>query len=128
MTFSKTTLNGTVEILASKDFTAIPVNVLDSNEYSNDNVLLAGTPLTFNNEFYPPAGILLYDVYPAQNPNAALIVQGVIDAKKAQAHSGVTYTSQIMAATPGIVFRFNVGAAEEEDADDGEGGEGGGGN
>lgn len=113
MIFSKTTLNGTVEILASKDFTAIPVNVLDSNEYNNDDVLLAGTPLSFTDEFNPPAGILLYDVYPAKNPNAALVVQGVIDAKKAQEYSGAEYTSEIMATMPGIVFRFNVGIPED---------------
>ena len=114
MNFSKTTLNGTVEILASKDFTAIPVDVTKATEYNNETYLPAGTPLSFSatNDFYPGSGILLYDVYPVTNPNAALVVKGVIDAKKAQEHANVTYTSEIMAAMPGIVFRFNVEATD----------------
>ena len=47
MNFAKTTYGGTVEILASKDFQAIPVKVAGSS------VLKAGTPLTANPPLAP---------------------------------------------------------------------------
>lgn len=83
MNFAKTTYGGTVEILASKDFQAIPVKVAGSS------VVKAGTPLTAAGESTTGSGaigILLYDVDPTKNPNAAAVVQGIIDATKAQAH------------------------------------------
>ena len=107
MNFAKTTYGGTVEILASKDFQAIPVKVAGSS------VLKAGTPLTTTGESTTGSGaigILLYDVDPAKNPNGAAVVQGIIDSTKAQAHSEVTYVSALYSALPGIVFRTNIGA------------------
>ena len=107
MNFAKTTYGGTVEILASKDFQAIPVKVAGSS------VLKAGTPLTADGESTTGSGaigILLYDVDPAKNPNGAAVVQGIIDSTKAQAHSEVTYVSALYEALPGIVFRTNIGA------------------
>ena len=107
MNFAKTTYGGTVEILASKDFQAIPVKVAGSS------VVKAGTPLTAAGESTTGSGaigILLYDVDPAKNPNCAAVVQGIIDSTKAQAHSEVTYVSALYEALPGIVFRTNIGA------------------
>ena len=107
MNFAKTTYGGTVEILASKDFQAIPVKVAGSS------VLKAGTPLTADGESTTGSGaigILLYDVDPAKNPNGAAVVQGIIDSTKAQAHSEVSYVSALYEALPGIVFRTNIGA------------------
>ena len=107
MNFAKTTYGGTVEILASKDFQAIPVKVAGSS------VVKAGTPLTADGESTTGSGaigILLYDVDPSKNPNAAAVVQGIIDSTKAQAHSEVTYVSALYEALPGIVFRTNIGA------------------
>ena len=107
MNFAKTTYGGTVEILASKDFQAIPVKVAGSS------VMKAGTPLTSAGESTTGSGavgILLYDVDPTKNPNGAAVVQGIIDATKAQAHSAVTYVSALYEALPGIVFRTNIGA------------------
>ena len=107
MNFAKTTYGGTVEILASKDFQAIPVKVAGSS------VLKAGTPLTATGESTTGSGaigILLYDVDPAKNPNGAAVVQGIIDSTKAQEHSEVTYVSALYEALPGIVFRTNIGA------------------
>lgn len=107
MNFAKTTYGGTVEILASKDFQAIPVKVAGSS------IVKAGTPLTAAGESTTGSGaigILLYDVDPSKNPNAAAVVQGIIDATKAQAHSEVTYVSALYSALPGIVFRTNIGA------------------
>lgn len=106
MIFNETTIAGGVEILASKDFQAIPVKV------AGNNVVKAGTPLTAAGASTTGAnavGVLLYDVDPAKNPNGAAVVQGIIDATKAQAHSSVTYVDALYAALPGIVFRTNIG-------------------
>ena len=107
MKFSKTTYGGTVEILASKDFQAIPVSIAGSS------VLKAGTPVTAAGESTTGSGaigILLYDVDPNRDPNGAAVVQGIIDATKAQAHSEVSYVDALYSALPGITFRTNIGA------------------
>lgn len=109
MNFAKTSYGGTVEILASKDFQAIPVKVAGSVE------LKAGTPITAAGESTTGSGaigILLYDVNPTKNPNGAAVVKGIIDATKAQEHSGVAYVGGLYSALPGIVFRTNIAAQE----------------
>ena len=109
MNYSKTTLNGDVEILASKDFQAIPVKVATPG---SGTVVKAGTPLTDAGESTTGSGaigVLLYDVDTAKNPHGAAVVQGIIDATKAQSHSGVTYVSALYSALPGIIFRTNIG-------------------
>ena len=109
MKMKTTTVAGTVEILASKDFQAIPITVATPGE---GTVVKAGTPLTAAGESTTGSGavgILLYDVDTAENPNAAIVVQGIIDAVKAQAHSGVVYASALYTALPGIVFRTDIG-------------------
>ena len=108
MKYNQTTVGDGVEILASKDYQAIPVKVAAP---VTGTVVKAGTPLTAAGESTTGAdaiGILLYDVDTAENPNGAAIVQGIIDSAKAQAHSGVSYSS-IEAALPGIIFRNNCG-------------------
>lgn len=105
-----TTIAGGIEILASNDYQAVPVKVATPGE---GTVVKAGTPLTAAGAATTgasAAGVLLYDVDTADNPNAAMVVQGIIDATKAQAHSGVTYVSALYEALPGIVFRTNIGA------------------
>ena len=107
MNFAKTSYAGTIEILASNDYQAIPVKVAGSS------VVKAGTPLTAAGESTTGSGaigVLLYDVDPTKNPNGAAVVQGIIDATKAQAHSEVTYVAALYSALPGIVFRTNIGA------------------
>ena len=107
MNFAKTEYAGTIEILASNDYQAIPVKVAGSS------TLKAGTPITAAGESTTGSGavgILLYDVDPTKNPNGAAVVQGIIDSTKAQAHSAVTYVSALYEALPGIVFRTNIGA------------------
>ena len=109
MVFDVTTIAGNVEILASKDFQAIPVKVATPG---SGTVVKAGTPLTSAGDSTTGSGaigILLYDVDTAVNPNGAAVVQGIIDSTKAQAHSGVTYVSALYSALPGIVFRTNIG-------------------
>ena len=119
MVMDITTVAGTVEILASKDFQAIPIKVAVPGTTSDgvftpadDPVVKAGTPLTSagaSTTGSGAVGILLYDVDTSANPNGAVVVQGIIDSTKAQAHSGVTYASGLYSALPGVVFRTNIG-------------------
>lgn len=118
MNFSKTSIGGTVEILASKDFQAIPVTV------TGTTVVKAGMPLklsdpTKNGDVTAVKagtganGILLYDVDPTVNPNAAMVVSGIVDWTKCKANSGATATGAAMKAIlPAIEFRENIGVNE----------------
>ena len=111
MKYTETSIGGSIEILASKDFQAIPAKVVAANG-AGTTVVKAGTPINADGAATTGSGavgILLYDVDTAENPNGALVVQGIINATKAQAHSGVTYVSALYAALPGIVFRTNIG-------------------
>ena len=114
MKFKTTSVGGTVEILAADDFDAIPFTVTETA------AVKAGTPMTLAGKkaaAATAAGILLYDVDPAENPNAALVVRGVIDQRKAEKHAGVTYdAAALKTAVPGIVLRNNIGvnAADTE--------------
>ena len=117
MKMKSTSVGGTVEILASKDFTAIPFTVTETTAVkAGQPMTLAGKKATYTAGQSGAAGttnangILLYDVDPAENPNAALVVQGVIDGKKAAAHSGATIdAAALKAAVPGIIVRDNIG-------------------
>ena len=109
MKFNQTSVGGGVEILASKDFQAIPVKVATPGE---GTVVKAGTPLTdagVSTTGSGAIGVLLYDVDTAENPNGAAVVQGIINAKVAQDHSGVSYASALYEALPGVIFRTNIG-------------------
>lgn len=115
MKFETNAIGGSVEILASKDFQAIPAKIV-AGDGAETTVVKAGTPITADGAGTTGAGavgVLLYDVDTAENPNGALVVQGIIDAVKAQAHSGVTYVSALYSALPGIVFRTNIGVNGE---------------
>lgn len=116
MKFKDTTIGGGVEILASNDFQAVPIKVaVPSGEGVTSTVVKAGTPLTAAGAATTGAnavGILLYDVATEENPNGAVVVQGIIDKIKAQAHSGVTYAAALATALPGIVLRDNIGVNE----------------
>ena len=108
MKFSQTTVGGGVEILASKDYQAIPIKVATPG---SGTVVKAGTPLTSAGESTTGSGavgILLYDVDTAENPNGAAVVMGIINSKVAQDHSGVTYASALYSALPAVIFRENI--------------------
>lgn len=110
MKYSQTSIGGGVEILASKDFQAIPVEVAVPG---SGTVVKAGTPLNAAGESTTGSGaigVLLYDVDTAENPNGAAVVQGTINATVAQAHSEVSYADALYSALPGIIFRTNIGA------------------
>lgn len=112
MVMDVTTVAGGVEILASKDFQAIPIKVATPE---TGTVVKAGTPLTSagaSTTGSGAVGILLYDVDTAVNPNGAAVVQGIIDKTKAQSHSGVTYAAALATALPGVVLRDNIGVNE----------------
>ena len=109
MKYAETAVNGGVEILASNDYQAVPIKVAVPGA---GTVVKAGTPLTAagaSTTGSGAVGVLLYDVDTAVNPNGAAVVHGIIDATKAQAHSGVTYVSALYSALPGVVFRTNIG-------------------
>ena len=109
MKYNKTSVGGGVEILASKDFQAIPVVVA---EPMTGTLVKAGTPLNADGEATTGSGavgILLYDVDTAENPNGAMVVMGIINAKVAQEHSGVSYVDALYAALPAVIFRTNIG-------------------
>ena len=111
MIMDVTTVAGNVEILASKDFQAIPVKVTVATD-AESTIVKAGAPVTAQGASTTGAnavGILLYDVDTAVNPNGAAVVQCIIDATTAQSHSGVTYTDALYSALPGVVFRTNIG-------------------
>ena len=111
MKFTTTHVAGTVEILAADDFIGIPIKVAETG------VVKAGTPLTIAGaktaDGTGAAGILLYDVDTEANPNGTIVVQGVINQKKAEAHAEVSYNATALkTAVPGIVLRNNVGVNE----------------
>lgn len=117
MLFQRTSAGDTAEILAADDFDAVPFTVTETT------AVKAGTPMTLAGKkaaftagtdgaagTTTADGILLYDTDPAENPSAALVVRGIIDRKKAQTHSGVTYdAAALKAAVPGIILRDNIG-------------------
>ena len=113
MKFANTAVAGGIEILASNDYQAVPVKVATpSGEGVTTTIVKAGTPLTAagaSTTGSGAAGILLYDVDTAENPNGAMVVQGIINKTKAQTHSGVTYAAALATALPGIVLRDNIG-------------------
>ncbi len=105
-------VSGTVEILAADNFVAVPFTVTETSP------VMAGQPMKLDGKKSEDGsdadGILLYDVNPEENPNAALVVQGVIDKKKADEHAGVTINvAGMKTAVPGLVFRENIGVQAE---------------
>lgn len=113
MKFTKKTVGGTIEILASKDFQSIPVKI------AGTEVVKAGMPIKLDGTAVAAgtgaAGILLYDVDPNANPNAALVVAGIVDWAKCKEHSGATATADAMKTVlPAITFRENIGVNADD--------------
>lgn len=117
MKFTRNTVNGINDtILASNDYTAIPFTVTEAAAVkAGYPMTLAGKKATVTGDIGAKTinadGILLYDVDPAENPNAALLIRGVIDTKKA-ASSSFTFDADaikaLKAAVPGIFCRDNI--------------------
>ena len=108
MKFTNTAVAGTVEILAADKFVALPVCIAGAA------LVKAGTPIKKDGTVLTAAtgmdGMLLYDVDPTENPNGAMLVQGVVDLTKANRHTGLSLTAgDVQGAVPGIVCRTNIG-------------------
>ena len=116
MNYSVTTIGGSVEILAADEFKAIPIKV--AHPSGTPGIVKAGTPLTSagaSTTGSGAVGILLYDVDTSKNPNGAAVVEGIIDAAKAQAWCGVEYnTSDLKAALPAVYLRDNIKAISSD--------------
>lgn len=118
MKFTRNTVNGINDtILASNDYTAIPFTVTETAAVkAGYPMTLAGAKATASGDTGAKTinadGILLYDVDPNENPNASLLIRGVIDTKKAAASSGFTFDvyaiKALKTAVPGIFCRDNI--------------------
>ena len=117
MKFTRNTVNGINDtILASNDYTAIPFTVTEAAAVkAGYPMTLAGKKAAVTGESAKTInadGILLYDVDPAENPNASLLIRGVIDTKKAAASSSFTFDADaikaLKTAVPGIFCRDNI--------------------
>ena len=107
MKFTKTSVGGTVEILAADDYTAIPIKVAGSS------VVKAGMPMKYDGTSVAAGtasnGILLYDVDPNENPNGSLIVAGVVYWANCKSHSGSTATAATLTGfLPAFAFLGNI--------------------
>lgn len=74
--------------------------------FSGKKIVKAGTPIGKTgavDNTATVAGILLHDVVETR-PQGTLLKKAYINAKVAQAHSGVTYAEAMMAALPMVVF------------------------
>ena len=106
MIYSKSSVDGTYNILKNDHFVAKPITV----SVTAGNTVKAGTPLaadgtaaTTTASVSNAVGILLYDV-DSNNPNGALLIHGFVDTTKAQTHSGVTVDAATKTALPMIAF------------------------
>lgn len=110
MKFTKTSVGGTVEILAADEFTAIPFCVTESAAVPAGMPMTAAGKKVAATSYATAVGMLLYDVDPTENPNGALLVQGVVDKQKVENHTGITLDETF--AVPGIILRDNIGVNE----------------
>lgn len=78
MKFTSKTVTQPKEILANDHYVAIPYDC--SSLEATNGVVKAGTIVPANDA--TAIGVLLYDVYPAENPNGAIVVHGFIDKAK----------------------------------------------
>lgn len=70
-------------------------------------IVKAGTPINANGEVTlssDAVGLLRYDCNTAIEQIGVVIVEGVVDTKKAQEHAGITYTAEVMSAIPGVAL------------------------
>lgn len=107
MKFSKTSVGGTVEILAADDFVAIPICVTEASAVPAGMPMTAAGKKVAATSYATAVGMLLYDVDPTENPNGALLVQGVVDKKKIEDHASITLDATF--DVPGIILRDNIG-------------------
>lgn len=119
MKMTKTSVGGTVEILAADEFVGIPITVAGST------AIKAGMPMKYDGTTVAAGtganGILLYDVDPNENPSGTIVVAGVVDWTKCKSNSGATATAATMkTALPAIEFRENIGVNASSNQDSGD--------
>lgn len=78
MKFTSKTVTQPKEILANDHYVAIEYNCAELA--ATDGVIKAGTVVPANDG--TAIGVLLYDVYPENNPNGAIVVHGFIKKSK----------------------------------------------
>lgn len=78
MKFTSKTVTQPKEILANDHYVATEYNC--SSLSATDGVVKAGTIVPANDA--TAIGVLLYDVYPADNPNGAIVLHGFIKKDK----------------------------------------------
>ena len=80
MKFTTKAVTAPVEILANDHYVAMPFDFSSFNGLAVDGVLKAGTIIPEDGD--KAAGIVLYDVNLAENPNGALVLHGFIKIEK----------------------------------------------
>lgn len=95
---------GRCEFLASKDFNSVPCTI------AGTDIVKAGSPITSAGAVASTesqaVGLLMYDVDPTVDPNGALLVQGVVNARMARQYSGCPLVkATIEGAVPGLYLR-----------------------
>ncbi len=109
MQYESTTFGAKVEILNRDGFEGVPVTLDFSAVVTTENgrkVVKAGTPIGANgvsDNTEAAKGILLWDVY-EDRPIGTILKKAYINTARAQAHSGVTISTETKAALPMVVF------------------------
>ena len=95
MKFTSKSITQPKEILANDHYVAIGYDC--SALEAADGVIKAGTVVPANDA--TAKGVLLYDVYPAENPNGAIIIHGFVNKTKmpaAPAEAAITALKGVM--------------------------------
>lgn len=92
MKFTKTSVGGTIEILAADDFVAIPICVTEVAAVPAGMPMTAAGKKVATTSYATAVGMLLYDVDPTENPNGALLVQGVVDKRRLSLTQALRWT------------------------------------
>lgn len=116
MKYNTNNVGGTVKILASDDFDAIPVSLSQENASYK-----AGTPITADGHISLDGenaiGILLYDVDVSKKKSASVVIRGIVDYLKIVSHASVTASaSNLHRKIPAIIFRENIKTTPTDDA------------
>lgn len=111
MQFEKVTYSGDVEILKRPPFEGIPItlnfaSVTATDPATGKKIVKAGSPISAAGvaaNTSSAVGILLHDVI-EDRPQGTVLKKAYLNTAVAQAHCGVTYSADVKAALPMIVF------------------------
>lgn len=106
MIYSSDKVAGGICFLASPHYQSIPLK-LTANAVAGTPVTAAGAAALDGTN---AIGLVMYDVDVSVNPNAAVLVAGVVDYVKAKANASITATAATLhTAIPAITFRSDCG-------------------